>query len=165
MLSKESTAITSTGQIYLVARGMTKQAKSLRIFLLLCFHLGSYQKVPPLWVSPHHSRQSDQFFSCWVEPLRDELYQVPVCKHSRESLIGSEIRVCPWNLSQVRLPIGWPFSQTQLDLCLCISFGQKKGWIKSFLGGLVSLSLHSGFSLVTEDGLFRFHIPMDRNLN
>jgi hypothetical protein len=34
--------------------------------------------------------------SNWVEPLWGQLYQAPVCKHNRVSLIVSDIRVCTW---------------------------------------------------------------------
>ena len=47
-----------------------------------------------LWVS------ASLFIGCWVEPLRTHLYQVPVCKNTRESLIVSVICSCPWDGSQ-----------------------------------------------------------------
>jgi hypothetical protein len=41
----------------------------------------------------------------------------------------------------------------------CISCRQDKFWDESFVCWLMSLSLHWISCLVTEDGLFRFHIP------
>ena len=44
-------------------------------------------------------------------------------------------------MSQV-WPVGWPFPQSLLHICPCISCRQDKFWIESFVGGLVSLLLH-----------------------
>jgi hypothetical protein len=53
---------------------------------------------------------------CWVGPLRGELCQAPVCKHTRLSLIVSVICSCPHG-SQVGPVIGWPFSPALLHIC------------------------------------------------
>ena len=43
--------------------------------------------------------------------------------------------------------------------CACISCRQDKFWVKSFVGGFMSLLLHWGSYLVIGAGFFRFHIP------
>ena len=60
----------------------------------------------------------------------------PVCKHHRVSVIPG-IGVCPWDESQVGLVIGWPFPQSLIHFCPCISFRQDKFWVESSVGGLV----------------------------
>lgn len=99
MLSKESAAITSTGQIYLVARGKAKHAKSLRIFLLLHFSSGELLEgatpVPQL-------RQSDQFFSCSSSQtilISDKLTLKPAIIPSEvkgNMSLCSTFQVCLW---------------------------------------------------------------------
>jgi hypothetical protein len=49
---------------------------------------------------------------------------------------------CPWDGSQVGPVIDWPFLQVLLRICFCTSRRQDTFWVESFVGGLVSLSLH-----------------------
>jgi hypothetical protein len=82
-----------------------------------------------------------------------------IYKNNRVSLIVSGIGALPWNRSLAGLVIAWPFHHSQIHLCPYISYRQDKFWVESFMGGLVSLSLHWGFSLAIGNGLLRFHIP------
>ena len=86
-------------------------------------------------------------------------------KHYRISSIVSEIDACPWDGSQVELVIGWPFLQSLLHLCPCISFKQDKFWVESFVGVLAFTSLHFGSCLAIVSGLFRFHVLIVRHLS
>ena len=61
--------------------------------------------------------------------------------YNRLRLIVSWIGACPWDGSQVRLVTGWPFLQSLLQFCPCISFRQEKFCIKNFEGVLME-SLH-----------------------
>jgi hypothetical protein len=63
-----------------------------------------------------------------------------------------------WDESQVGLVNGQPFIQSLLHFCTCISFRQEQFGVKSFIGGLVSLSLHWASCLTTRGGLFRLYI-------
>ena len=45
---------------------------------------------------------------------------------------------------------GWPFLQSMLHFCPCTSFRQDEFWVESFMGGLVSLSLHWESCLAAE---------------
>ena len=62
----------------------------------------------------------------------------------------SGIGDCPWDGSQIGLVIGWSIPQSLLHPCPCISCRQSEFWAESFVGGLVSLSLHWGSCLATE---------------
>lgn len=48
----------------------------------------------------------------------------------------------PWDESQVGLVIGWPFSQTLLHIFLVFLSDRTHFLVESFVGELVSLSLH-----------------------
>jgi hypothetical protein len=48
--------------------------------------------------------------------------------------------------------IGWQFPLSLLHLCPCASCRQGTFWIRAFVGGLLSLSLHWGSCLATGDG-------------
>jgi hypothetical protein len=54
-----------------------------------------------------------------------------------------------------QLLVGHPLSLCSLP-CACISY---EFWVESFVGGLVSLSLHWGSCLAIGGHLFRFHSP------
>ena len=60
-----------------------------------------------------------------------------------------------WDGPQVGAVIGWLIPQSLLHLCPCISFRQDKFWVKSFVGGLVSLSLHWSLALLQEMAILR----------
>jgi hypothetical protein len=66
----------------------------------------------------------------------------------KESGIGS----CPWDGSQIGPAIGWPFPQSLLHLCPCISGRQDKFWDKSFVVGLMFLFLYWGSFQATGGG-------------
>ena len=61
------------------------------------------------------------------------------------------------------LKLGQLLVRHSLGLCLilnlCISCGQDKFWVRSFVGGFVSLLIHGGSCLATGGDPFRFHIP------
>lgn len=65
----------------------------------------------------------------------------------------------PWDGSQVGPVIGWPFPQSQLHLCPCTSCRQDTFCVESFVGGLVSLSLHWGTCLASGGDSVMLHIP------
>jgi hypothetical protein len=92
-----------------------------------------------------------------VEPLKGKY--ATVYMHNKVSLIVFGIAVCPWDGLQVEAVIGWPFSQSLLPPCAYIICRQDKFWVESFVGGLVSQSLHWSSCLATGFGFFRFHIP------
>jgi hypothetical protein len=100
--------------------------------------------------------------SCWIEPLRRQSCWAPVCKHNRVFFIVSGICACLWDGFQVGPVIGWPFLQSLLHLCPCISYSQDTFWVENCVDELVSLFYHWGSCLATGDGLFRSHVPTIR---
>ena len=84
------------------------------------------------------------FIGYSVEPLRGQLYQAPVYKNNRESLIMSEIDSCLRDGSQVG-SIPW-FLQHRL---FCPSCRLDKFGVKDFVDEFVSFSFYQEFFLVT----------------
>jgi hypothetical protein len=108
-----------------------------------------------LWISESVSVRS------WVEPLRGQLCQIPVCKNN--SARG-------WCL-----PMGWVYCWVHYWLAIpSVSapspfpqflVGRTNFWVERFVGELVSLQLQWSSCLVTGGGLFMFQIPTVVNLN
>lgn len=73
----------------------------------------THSELPTVWLSVSISVS----IGCWMEPLRGQLYQAPLCNHNRVSLILSEAGSCPWEGSQFGPVIGWSFPQVLLHLC------------------------------------------------
>ena len=96
--------------------------------------------------------------ACWVEPLRRQLCQVPICKNNRALSIMLGIGSCPWNGSQFGTVINWPFPPSLPHLCPCITCKQDTFWVKGFVGELVFLSLYWKSCLATGSGHFKIHI-------
>ena len=96
--------------------------------------------------------------ACWVEPLRRQLCQVPICKNNRALSIMLGIGSCPWNGSQFGSVIGWSFPQSMLFICHYTYSSQGTIWGKSFLSSLLSLSFQWELCLATGNGHFRIHI-------
>jgi hypothetical protein len=78
---------------------------------------------------------------CWMKPLRRQLCEAPVCKHSRGSLIVSGVSALTWDVSQVGAVIHWLFPQPLLHLYPCTPCRQDRFGVEGFVGGLLSLSL------------------------
>ena len=64
--------------------------------------------------------------------LRGQLCYAHVGKNKIMSLV-SRTDASPGNASQVGPVIDWPFFQSLLHLCLCISCSQDKPWFESFV--------------------------------
>ena len=57
------------------------------------------------------------------------------------SVIVSGFGACPWDRSQVGSVTGWPFLQSLLHFCPCISFRQEQLWVKNYeMGGWPHIS-------------------------
>ena len=61
-------------------------------------------------------------YQALAEPLRRQLYQVPVSKHLLASTILSGFDGCLWDGSPGRAVSGWSFLSLCSTLCLCNSF-------------------------------------------
>ena len=70
-----------------------------------------------------------------VVPLRGQSCHAPVCTHIMVSVIVSGFGVHSWDGSQIGPVTGWPFFQSLLHFCLCISFRQEQVWGKMFKYG------------------------------
>ena len=59
-------------------------------------------------------------------------------KHNMVSVIVSRVWCLCMGWSKVGPATGWPFLQSLLHFCPCISFRQEQFWVKNFKDGLVS---------------------------
>ena len=82
------------------------------------------------------------------------------CKHNMASAIVSGFGVHTRDGSQVGLVTGWPFFQSLLHFCPCISFRQGQFWVKNFrcVGGpippLGAMSIYWRWPLQVLSALF-----------
>ena len=83
---------------------MPEKAPSAPLVLPLTLPLGSLCSVPWMFEKIHICTGQDL-----AEPLRRQLYQVPVSKHLLAAAIVSGFGVCIWDGSPGRAVSGWPF--------------------------------------------------------
>ena len=75
------------------------------------------------------------------------------------SLIVSGIGSCPWSGSQFWPDFGWSFPPSLFYTYPSTSCWQETFWVESFVGRLLSLSLHWEFCLATGSANFRIYFP------